>query len=81
LCWAGGTDWAKLGRDWAKEKVEKRDREGEFEGGFGTLDFLCFFFSFFFNTHQPKINPTKIKATHIHLFYLIYKNKQLLFLF
>jgi hypothetical protein len=44
----------------------------------GLWIFFVFFFSFFLNTHQPKINPSKIKATHIHLFYLIYKNKQLI---
>jgi hypothetical protein len=82
LCWAGGTDWAKLGRDWAKEKVVKRDREGEFEGGFGTLSFLCFFSFLSFSTHinQKQIQQNKCN-TYTHLFYFIYKNNQLIFLF
>jgi hypothetical protein len=69
LCWAGGTDWAKLGRDWAKEKVEKRDREGEFEGGFGTLGFLCFFLFFLFQ-HTSTKNKSNKNKSYTHTFIL-----------
>jgi hypothetical protein len=69
-----------------KERVGRGERREDGLGravGLGWFVFFLFFlfFSFFFNTQQPKIKPTKIKATHIHLFYLIYENKQLIFLF
>jgi hypothetical protein len=49
---------------------KERERRG-FEVGLGlwVSFFLFFFFSFFFNTHQPKTNPTKImQHTYIILF-------------
>jgi hypothetical protein len=61
-----------LGRGWAKEKGEKRDREGEFEGGFGTLGFLCFFSFLSFSTHINQKQKQQNKCnTYTHLFYLI----------
>jgi hypothetical protein len=54
---------------WARRKERKGEK---------VLGLWVFFV--FFNTQQPKTKPTKIKATHIHLFYLIYKNNQLIFL-
>jgi hypothetical protein len=61
--------WAVAGPKGVTNRVGldgKGGREKRFEG-FG---FFCFFV---FNTQQPKTKPTKIKATHIHLFNLIYK--------
>jgi hypothetical protein len=68
---AGGKEKGRdLGRGWAKEKGEKRDREGEFEGGFGTLGFLCFFLFFLFQHTSTKNKSNKINATLTHIYFI-----------
>jgi hypothetical protein len=67
ISWAG---WP----NWAAEEMKWRGLEG--------LRVFFFFFLFFLFEHTTsKTNPTKINPTHIHLFYLIYKNNQLIFLY
>jgi hypothetical protein len=56
--------------DWAEKKERGEDLRWVWDFGF------LFFFSFFFNTPQPKTNPTKImQHTYIILFR---KNNQLI---
>jgi hypothetical protein len=55
-----------------REREERLDWAEKKEGGEGlrwVWDF-GFLFSFFFNTHQPKTNPSKINATLAHIYLL-----------
>jgi hypothetical protein len=73
--------WAVAGKK--REKGGPWGKEGGWagpRGGFGFVCFFCFFSFLSFSTHNNQ-KPTKIKATLIHLFYFIYKNNQLIFLF
>jgi hypothetical protein len=80
--WAGGVAVWAIGRKKRREKRkvtagERKKRRGglreaglkqERVRGFGGLGFYCFFFSFFFNTQQPKTKTTKINATLSHIY-------------
>jgi hypothetical protein len=72
-----------LGRGWNRKEGLRwaAGKEGGWAGPRGGFGLVFFSFLFFLFQHTTTKKTNKNKATHIHLFYLIYKNKQLIFLF